>query len=170
MAASRHQTLIDRLEIVDVLYAMAYADDDRDWKRLRSLMADSVYFDMSRHLGTPAQDFPADELVKMMQATLEGFQSTQHIISNVMATIEGDVARGRASVIAYHYLPTEKGIADYCTLRGYMEVELQRAGEGWLFRKIAIVPTAPLEGYPGLYGLAAKKAAAAAKEVQTEQM
>lgn len=43
-----------------------------------------------------------------------------------MATIDGDIAHGRASAVAYHYLPTEQGVA----ARGFMEAELQRAGEG----------------------------------------
>lgn len=30
-------------------------------------------------------------------------------MSNIMATIDGDIAHGRASVVAYHYLPTEQG-------------------------------------------------------------
>lgn len=86
-----------------------------------------------------------------------------------MATTEGDVARGRASVLAYHYLPTEKGVADYCTTRGYMEAELQRSGDGWLFRMLSFIPAAPPEGYFGLYGLAAKRAAVAAAAVGERQ-
>lgn len=86
-------------------------------------------------------------------------------MSNIMATIDGDIAHGRASVVAYHYLPTEQGVADHCTVCGFMEAELQRAGERWVFRKISIVRASPPEGYPGLYGLAAAKAAAAVAEV-----
>ena len=160
---SATQTLLDRLNIADTISAMAYAEDDRDWPRLRSLIADPVHFDISRHLGTPAHDISADEFVKTIRSTLEGFQATHHALSNVMATVDGDTAHARVSVVAYHYLPTEQGVADYCTVRGFMEADLQRAGEGWVFRKISIVPVAPPEGYPGLYGLAAAKAAAAAE-------
>jgi hypothetical protein len=164
MATSVNQTLIDRLNIADTFFSMAYAEDDRDWKRLRSLVTDPLHFDLSRHLGAPAQDISADDFIKTFQTTLNGFESTHHTISNVMATIDGDIAHGRASVVAYHYLPTEQGIADYCIVRGFMEAEFQRAEEGWVFRKISIVRASPPEGYPGLYGLAAAKEAAAVAE------
>ena len=169
MATSLDQRLLDRLNIADTFYAMAYAEDDRDWTRLRSLITDPVHLDMSRHLGTPAQDISANNFVSAFRTSLEGFKSTHHTISNVMATIYGDVAHGRVNVIAYHYLPTEQGVADYCTVRGFMEAELQRAGEGWVFRKLSIIPAAPPEGYPGLYGLAAANGAAAAAAREGEE-
>ena len=164
MATAATQTLLDRLNIADTFSAMAHAEDGRDWKRLRSLVTDPVHFDMSEHLGTPAQEISADDFVKTFQSALTGFESTHHAISNIVATVDGDIAHARASVVAYHYLPTEQGVADYCTVRGFMEAELQRAEDRWVFSKISIIRASPPEGYPGLYGIAAARAAAAAAD------
>ena len=161
MATGVTQTLLDRLNIADTFSAMAHAEDGRDWKRLRSLVTDPVHFDMSQHLGAPAQELSADDFVKTFQTALTGFESTHHTISNIVATVDGDIAHARASAVAYHYLPTEQGVADYCTVRGFMDAELQRAGERWVFSKISIIRASPPEGYPGLYGIAAAKAAGA---------
>ena len=154
------QELSDRIAIADVLAGLAYAQDDKDWSALRLLFADVIRIDVSEHLGGEARDLPVDELVAMCRAVLDGFAMTHHATSNVRTTIDGDVAVSRAHMIAYHHLPTDPGIADFCTMRGYWKVSLVRTNERWLINGWKIVRSGPLEGYPGLYQLAAGAAAA----------
>jgi hypothetical protein len=150
------QELSDRAAIADVLAGLALVQDDKDWPAQRLLFADVVRLDLSEHGGDEPRDLPADELVAMGRAVIGGFAMTHHAISNIRTTIDGDVAIARAHVIAYHHLATEPGVADFCTMRGYWKVNLRRSNDAWLVAGWKIVRSGPLEGYAGLYQLAAE--------------
>jgi len=147
-------TPLDWLGIVDVVAGLAHAQDDKDWTRFRQLFADPVTLDQSAQSGAPPVTMTADELTDKARLVLDGFPSTHHASSNPLIEVDGDVATCRTHMVAYHHFPTA-GV-DFCTMRGYWELELTRTGDGWTIRRWAVVRTAPWEGDPDLYRLASQ--------------
>lgn len=151
----------DRERIADVVTRLAYACDEKDWAAFRELFTGHVHYDASRHRGGPAVDLPAADFTGLARRVLDGFDTTQHALSNVLITVTGDEAHCRAYVVAYHHVATEPGIVDFCTMRGHCEFRLTRVGTGWRIRSWTVVRTAPIEGSAGVYDIAAARAQAA---------
>jgi 3-phenylpropionate/cinnamic acid dioxygenase small subunit len=151
------QRLIDRSEISDTLIRFAFAQDERDWPAFDTIFADEVVMDMSEHLGTPAETMTKAEMLDLLKATLTGFEATHHLIPNHLITVDGDRARCRAYANAYHMVPTEPGVADYCVVRALYDLGFVRVADGWRINAMAVKRTAPVEGYAGVYQVAAAR-------------
>ncbi|MDS0134604.1 MULTISPECIES: nuclear transport factor 2 family protein [unclassified Amycolatopsis] len=152
------QDLLDRAAIADVVAGLAHAQDDRDWAILRRLFADEVTLDLSTHYhGRPPTTVTADALVELARATLEGFDSTHHTATDLVVQSSGDDATCRAHVVAYHHVPAEPGVVDHCTMRGRWELELRKLGGRWLIHHWTVLRTAPWDGSPDVYALAAAR-------------
>jgi hypothetical protein len=160
-AMTTQQLLLDRAEIEDVVARLAHTQDDKDFAGFRALFADRVRLAMSTQHGGPPRDLSGDELAELDRSTLAGFTSTQHMTSNVLTSIDGDTARCRASVLAYHHVPTEPGVADYCTQRNTWQLELRRTEQGWRITSWSLMQNGPAEGYLGVYQVAAAAIAGA---------
>jgi 3-phenylpropionate/cinnamic acid dioxygenase small subunit len=154
------QALSDRAELHDLVARLAYAEDDKDYDAFRAIFADTVYVDMRTLHGGEAQEITADELTERDRRALDGFAYTQHSAANVLVTLDGDRAHVRANVTAYHHVPTEQGIDDYCTVRVYWNLGCVRADGRWLIDRVHVVRDGPVEGYFGVYRIAAERAAA----------
>ena len=148
------QLLLDRAAIEDVVARLAHTQDDKDFAGFRTLFDDRVRLHMTAG-GGPPRELSGDELADLDRSTLAGFTSTQHLAANVLISIDGDTARARASVQAHHHVPTEPGVADYCTQRTTWELELRRHEGGWLITAWSLVANGPTEGYLGVYQVAA---------------
>lgn len=151
------QALADRAALIDQVSRLAYAEDDKDYDAFRALFADTVYVDMRTLHGGEAQEISADELTERARHALDGFEYTQHSAANVLVTLDGDRAHVRANVTAYHHVPTEPGVADYCTVRVYWNLGFARTDGGWLIDRAVIVRDGPVEGYFGVYRIAAER-------------
>lgn len=152
------QQLMDRAGIADVVAGLAHAQDDRDWPALRRQFADTVVLDLSTHyFGRPPASVAAADLVELARATLEGFDCTHHAASNLVIDLSGDEAVCRTHVVAYHHVPAKPGAIDHCTMRGYWQLELRKLGGRWLIHRWAVQRTAPWEGSPDVYALAAAR-------------
>jgi len=147
-------TPLDRAGITDVVAGLAHAQDDKDWTRFRQLFTDEVTLDQSAQSGAPPVTMTADELTEKARLVLEGFPCTHHASSNPLIDVDGDTATCRTHMVAYHHYPTDA--VDFCTMRGYWELELSRGRDGWAIRRWAVVRTAPWEGDPDLYRLASQ--------------
>jgi hypothetical protein len=147
--------LRDRAEITDLVAGLAHAQDDKDWPGLGKLFAGRVTLDLSRRSGESAEHLTADQLTAKARAVLEGFDCTHHATSNVLIATSGDTATCRAHVVAYHQVPTT-GV-DFCIMRGYWEMGLVRERTGWAISTWTIVRTAPWEGDPDVYRVAARR-------------
>ncbi|WP_422748501.1 nuclear transport factor 2 family protein [Mycobacterium sp. WMMD1722] len=151
-----YDELVDRSAIAEVVAGLAHAQDDRDWTTLHALFADRVTLDLSTHYyGTPPTTMAAADLVALARRGLTGFDCTHHAASNLRTRLAGDEARSRAHMVAYHHLSTGPGAVDFCTMRGYWELELRKAQGQWRIERWSVVRTAPWEGSPQLYDLAA---------------
>ena len=152
--------LRDRERIADVLATLAFACDDGDWDQFGRLFTDRLHYDSSRHSGNPAADFTIEEFTAVARGVLDGFDCTHHALSNTLITVAGDEAQCRAYVVAYHHVATEPGVVDYCVMRGYCHFGLRRVRGEWLISSWQVVRTAPLEGSPDVYRVAAARGAA----------
>ena len=148
----------DREKITDAINTLAYACDDREWEQFGRLFTDRLHYDSSRHSGNPAADFTIAEFTAVARGVLDGFDSTHHALSNLLITVAGDEAQCRAYVVAYHHVTTEPGVVDYCIMRGHCRFGLRRIRNEWLINTWEVVRTAPLEGSPDVYRIAAAKA------------
>jgi len=118
------QLLLDRAAIEDVVARLAHTQDDKDFAGFGALFAEQVRLQMSGQDG--ARVLSRDEMAELGRSVLGGFTSTQHLTSNVLCDVDGDTARCRASVQAYHHVPTDPGVADWCIQRNRWELELRR--------------------------------------------
>ncbi len=154
------QDLTDRAAIADVVAGLAHAQDDRDWPAFRRLFADEVTLDLSTHYhGRPPRTVPAAELVELARTTLAGFDCTHHAATGLLVRRSGEEAACRAHMVAYHHVPADPGVVDHCTMRGHWQLKLRDAGGRWLIHHWAVVRTAPWEGSPDVYALAAARLA-----------
>jgi hypothetical protein len=152
------EVLKDRAAIGDVVSGLAHAQDDRDWDGLRALFADAVTLDLSKHyFGTPPTAITVTDLVELARASLTGFHCTHHASSNLVVELFGDEAECRAHMVAYHHVPTGTGVVDHCTMRGYWELKLRKVAQRWVIHHWGVVRTAPWDGSPDLYELAAAR-------------
>lgn len=152
------EKLLDRMAVADVVAGLAHAQDDQDWVALRRLFADEVLLDLStHHFGRPPTTLAADELVELARGTLAGFDCTHHAASNLVVRLSGDEAECRTHMVAYHHVPADPGVVDYCTMRGYWRLKLRKLGGRWLITHWAVLRTGPWGGSPEAYALAAAR-------------
>ena len=150
--------LVDRAAVADVVSGLAHAQDDRNWAALRDLFADEVTLDLSEHYyGRPPTMMDVTDVVELARAGLTGFDCTHHAASNVVVKLSGDEAECRAHMVAYHHVPANTGVVDYCTMRGRWELKLRRVHQHWVIHHWSVVRTAPWEGCPDVYELAAAR-------------
>lgn len=152
------EDLVNRAAIADVVVGLAHAQDDRNWGALHDLFADELTLDLATHYyGRPVARMAAGDLVELARTTLTGFDCTHHATSNLVVELSGERARCRTHVVAYHHVPAAAGVVDYCTMRGYWELELRKTGQRWVIQHWSVIRTAPWEGSPEVYQLAAAR-------------
>lgn len=167
-------------QIRNLLYAISYAQDRIDHKLFASLWAENCHIDMSRHLpGIPPMDMSNADLTTSTIGLLAGFESTQHLVSNIVVKFDPNAPRREANaiaqVIAYHYLKLEEESDKpaFVTARGSWDIDLVRqdgiAGErteqrrhmgemgDWVAKSIKLLRDIPLEGNPELYAKAKER-------------
>jgi hypothetical protein len=154
------KALCDRLDVSDVITRYAFAVDQHDWTGLTSIFADTVHLEVP-HVDSPESPLISREnLVQMIHDTVSGFEATHHLIPNRLVTISGDRASCKAYANAWHTIPTERGVADYCLVRGYYDWGLIRTPDGWRIDRLVITIAGPADGYMGLYQIARERVSA----------
>jgi ketosteroid isomerase-like protein len=153
--------LRDRLDVSDAITRYAFALDHRDWAAFDSIYDDEVVVEMP-HIESASPTMTRAELVRLIQDTVNGFEATHHMIPNHLVTVDGDTAECQAYANAWHTVPTERGVADYCLVRGYYVWGLRRTPSGWRINRMVVQFGGPVEGYLGVYEVAAARARAGA--------
>ena len=133
-------TLLDRALITDVVTRMGWYLDRRDWTSFAKLFTERVHTDYTALWGGDPQEGPVADLLATdrqgsWRRTMDGLEATQHLITNILVTVDGDEATATANVIGIHRLVNPHG-SPLWTVGGTYDLRLVRRGEDWLIRAI----------------------------------
>lgn len=134
------QELLDRLDISDLVTRMGWCLDRRDWDGFKALFTDRVHTDYTALWGGEPQEASVDELLATdaqgsWRRTMDGLEATQHLITNILVSVDGDEARVTANVVGVHRLVNPHG-SPLWTVGGTYEFRVVRGRDGWLIRAI----------------------------------
>lgn len=116
----------DRLAVTETVTGVGLFSDLRDWDRVVSLLADELTTDYVGVFGGEPARAPGEQVVAGWRATLEGFDATQHLITNVAVDGSGDSAQTLSHVRATHWLGER-----HWTLGGVYTHQLVKVGPDW---------------------------------------
>ena len=133
MDESQLQALIDRNAIIDTMSRYATGLDQRDAATYRSCFTD----ELEVHIGdAEPRRCSADEWASQAFAAVGMFQSTQHIITNHVVSLEGEKAECVAYLQAQHFNP-DKALM----VGGYYTNRLVREARGWRISSLKLTIT-----------------------------
>lgn len=132
--------LADRAAITDIVTRFGWRLDRRDWAGLKALFTDVVRTDYTALWGGEPQEASVDELLATdrqgsWRRTMDGLEATQHLITNILVTVDGDTATATANVVGVHRLTNPHG-GPLWTVGGTYEFVLTRTADGWRIRAI----------------------------------
>lgn len=152
--------LADHRLLEQLMYRFAAALDRRDWAAYRAVFTDELDIDYDSYRPGSAGRMPADEWVDRAATLFAGLDATQHAISNVQVTVDGDVAEVRSYITARHLFEDADG-SHLWSLTGYYDDRAVRTADGWLLSaKRLVIRWA--EGDRGIMRRAVERARAAA--------
>ena len=124
------QMVSDKLEIHELLARYARGVDDRDWALYRSVFTDDATIDYSSAglaVGT------RDEVASFLEQGFVAIPWTQHYITNVEISLDGDTASVRAMFYNPMMLP---GKDEPSSCGGFYHHDLVRTDGGWKSRRL----------------------------------
>jgi 3-phenylpropionate/cinnamic acid dioxygenase small subunit len=115
----------DRAQITEVLDRYAEALDLRRWEVLETVFAPEIAFDSGEWVvrGRP-------EVIAQIRTYLDGCGPTQHLLGNYRVALDGDRARSRVYVRAFHACKDRSDPRVY-EMGGEYADELRRTPAGW---------------------------------------
>lgn len=149
--------LIDRAEIHDALMKYSTGIDCRQWDVYRSLFTDEVDVDFSSWSGDPGGTMKADDWVAGVRSVLSGFDGTQHMLTNIVITVDGDEAVVVPYMQAHHYINID-GEHHLHSIGGHYCHVMIRTENGWKSRSCTLTVTWE-KGDRGLFETAIRRAA-----------
>jgi len=146
------KSLLDRVELNELMNRYAASIDLRDWARLRTVFADDdIEADFTSMGVSHVYRGPAERWVDTVRQTIAGFDATQHFFGNHSVDIDGDRAIDTRYMQARHQL----GAAHY-TVGGYYTGHMVRTAAGWRIAKYKLT-VAFTDGDRTLMGLAYRR-------------
>lgn len=127
--ASTLAELADWRAVLELSTRYATGIDRRDWALYRDCFTDRLAIDFSSFTSRPAPAEPvaADDWVTMVRSTIDGFESTQHLIGNQVVRVEGDEGGYTAYVQAQHWMSRDR----WYLIGGWYENRVRREADGW---------------------------------------
>jgi 3-phenylpropionate/cinnamic acid dioxygenase small subunit len=125
--------LADRLAIQALLVRYAWAIDTKDWAALDTVFLADAWLDYSSNPGGAAGHYP--EIRAWLETSLAPFPVTQHLVTNIDPTIDGDRATCRTMVYNPMGAATREGPLHFFFLGGRYDDELVRTPDGWRIAK-----------------------------------
>ena len=123
------QALADRIAAEDLLTGYATAVDRRDWEQYRSIFTADAEIDYTSAGGIAGT---VDEVVEFLSTSLEMFEMTQHLVSNIDLEVNGD----SATVTAMFNNPMRLPGGDTWFTGGWYHHDLVRTPDGWRSRRL----------------------------------
>ena len=123
------QALADRIAAEDLLTRYATAVDRRDWEQYRSIFTADAEIDYTSAGGIAGT---VDEIVEFLSTSLEMFEMTQHLVSNIDLEVNGD----SATVTALFNNPMRLPGGDTWFTGGWYHHDLVRTPDGWRSRRL----------------------------------
>ena len=123
------QALADRIAVEDLLTRYATAVDRRDWEQYRSIFTADAEIDYTSAGGIAGT---VDEIVGFLSTSLEMFEMTQHLVSNINLEVNGD----SATVTAMFNNPMRITGGDTWFTGGWYHHDLVRTPDGWRSRNL----------------------------------
>ena len=123
------QALADRIAAEDLLTRSAPAVDRRDWEQYRSIFTADAEIDYTSAGGIAGT---VDEVVEFLSTSLEMFEMTQHLVSNIDLEVNGD----SATVTAMFNNPMRLPGGDTWFTGGWYHHDLVRTPDGWRSRRL----------------------------------
>ena len=123
------QALADRIAAEDLLTRYATAVDRRDWEQYRSIFTADAEIDYTSAGGIAGT---VDEVVEFLSTSLEMFEMTQHLVSNIDLEVNGD----SATVTAMFNNPMRLPGGDTWFTGGWYPHDLVRTPDGWRSRRL----------------------------------
>ena len=123
------QALEDRIAAEDLLTRYATAVDRRDWEQYRSIFTTDAEIDYTSAGGIAGT---VDEIVEFLSTSLEMFEMTQHLVSNIDLKVTGD----SATVTAMFNNPMRLPGGDTWFTGGWYHHDLVRTPDGWHSRRL----------------------------------
>lgn len=140
------EALVDHRGVEEVLLRYASSLDDRDWDRLRTCFLPEA---RAEYEGIGGCDgYEAIEAV--CRAALEPLHASQHLVSNIEATVDGDRATARCYFQAQHVRRGVPGGDNYVIAGRYDDVLVRHKGSWRIARReLHVIWT---EGNPAVVG------------------
>jgi SnoaL-like domain len=123
----------DQVAITQAVTGLGLYADVRDWQRVSLLMADQVTTDYTDVFGGQIVTTSREDLVEQWRTTFQGFDATQHQITNVSVSGGGDEASTLSHVRAIHWVDGRSW-----TIGGVYTHRLERGPNGWQIAFMAI--------------------------------
>jgi SnoaL-like domain len=121
-----------RIEIANLVGALAVRADARQWDDLVDLFAPEVQVDYTSLFGGEPQATSREQLIDAWRQLLPGFTHTTHLIGAPFVTVSGEDAQCSASVIAWHSIKDSNLAAnDHWIVGGCYEMKFKKLGRAW---------------------------------------
>ena len=157
MSADDHQ------EITKLMARFARGIDLRDWDMYRSVFTDDIEIDYTSYRAGNGGPFTADDWVRRGRMLFPGLAASQHFLSNLDITVDGDSGTVISYVRAEHVLPNTGGDAMF-TIGGYYTDSLRRVDGEWKICKKQLTVLWN-SGNPQILAMARERAAALLADV-----
>jgi 3-phenylpropionate/cinnamic acid dioxygenase small subunit len=125
--------LVDRLAIQELVVRYAWAIDTKDWAALDTVFLPDAWLDYSSNPGGAVGHYP--EIRAWLEKSLAPFPVTQHLVTNIDPTVDGDRATCRTMVYNPMGAATREGPLHFFFLGGRYDDELVRSADGWRIAK-----------------------------------
>ena len=126
----------DFVEITQRRYEYAMGIDSRDFGLLRSVFTENITMNFEDYNGQPESKLRADDWVESCKPLFLGLDSTQHIMSNPIVTVEGDTAFCKMQMQAFHFYENRR--QEEFSIGGYYEDKLVHNGSKWLISAVTL--------------------------------
>lgn len=125
MSVDALQRLLDQKDVADLCVRYTSALDTKDWQLLESCFTSNPVF---VHPGGRLEGFAA--ILDRTSAALEPLDATQHLLGNVVVTVDGDAATATSYFQAQHVRTGTPGGDTYLIAGSYAD-SLVRTPGGW---------------------------------------